>query len=190
MNEYKNKSTVISRIALLVYFLILVFLELPIGMYINHVSPAFDTNSLKTAKVIKLKNAYFNADGKLVGMLSKNHQARYQVQKDYNIKLDNSGNTSIYSIPSADHPNDDKFAIQKKDKAKIISINLKKDNEVHKLEAIQTKLAIVIIIALVIWIVSLQISLRTRKNSSNEEFVRWIIKLNLKKMILIYFQLF
>lgn len=142
---------------------VLIALTLSLQGDINRSSPQFTTESLKSAKIVHIANAYTDKNNELVGMITERHQVSYQTISD--IHIDKSGNISVYKIADSGQSTDvgDDFVITKSEMPKMIERNIRADKHVQSLRSVRDKLIIAVIVTLVIWISLLQKDLNGKR---------------------------
>lgn len=92
MSKIKIQTLQIAIFMILISFITFIGLSL----YTNKLTPQYSVQSLKSAKITHLKNAYINTNSELVSLTKNRQQLKYTVPDDF--KLNTSRNVSVYTF--------------------------------------------------------------------------------------------
>ena len=92
MSKIRIYTVKISLFIMMVSFLI----SIALSIRINQLTPRYSVQSLESAQITHLKNAYINTTRELVGLKTNRQQFKYATPDDF--KINTSGNISVYTF--------------------------------------------------------------------------------------------
>lgn len=92
MSKIKIRTINVAAFILTFSFLAIIVLSI----CVNKLTPQYSVQSLKSAQITNLKNAYISTDSRLVGITTNRQQFKYVIPADF--QLNTSGNVSVYTF--------------------------------------------------------------------------------------------
>lgn len=139
---FKIKIQTIKTVIFMILISFITFISL--SLYINKLTPQYSVQSLKSAKITHLKNAYINTNSELVGLTKNRQQLKYTIPDDF--KLNTSGNVSVYTF---EQDYDGNIALSKAEYESTLKHSQKLEQEREPFSKLR-KYSIVILIIFVI----------------------------------------